>query len=158
MISLIVARARGGAIGKGNTIPWYAPEDLAFFKRETLGGAIIMGRNTWDSLPFKPLKGRLNIVVTTKGCDADVQFPTLEQALEAAHAQGYRRIYGVGGHGIYKALLPLADRLVVTEVGLDIEGADTFFPSFDPAQWRRVGTTDLRASDPSCTVHEYLRA
>ena len=67
MISLVVARARNGAIGRENTIPWHAPEDLKFFQRETLGGVIIMGRNTWDSLPFKPLKNRVNLVVSSKG-------------------------------------------------------------------------------------------
>jgi dihydrofolate reductase len=55
MLTLIVARARNGAIGKGNTIPWHAPEDLAAFQRETTGGALIMGRRTWESLPFRPL-------------------------------------------------------------------------------------------------------
>ena len=65
MLTLIAARARNGAIGKDGTLPWHIPEDLKFFKRETLGGAIIMGRRTWESLPFKPLKDRLNLVVTS---------------------------------------------------------------------------------------------
>lgn len=64
MLTLIVARARNSAIGKDNDIPWFAPEDLAMFKRETVGGAMIMGRNTWESLPVKPLKSRLNVVVS----------------------------------------------------------------------------------------------
>lgn len=65
MLTLIAARARDGAIGKDGQLPWHLPEDLAFFKRETLGGAIIMGRRTWESLPFRPLKERLNLVVTS---------------------------------------------------------------------------------------------
>ena len=71
MISLVVARAAGGAIGRDGDIPWFVPEDLAAFQRETRGGAVIMGRKTWDSLPVKPLKGRLNIVVTSGGVDAE---------------------------------------------------------------------------------------
>ena len=59
MLSLVVARARNGAIGQAGTIPWHAPEDLAFFQRETTGGAVIMGRNTWESLPLRPLPGRV---------------------------------------------------------------------------------------------------
>ena len=71
MITLIVARDRNGAIGKDNDIPWFAPEDLSFFMRETLGGACIMGRNTWDSLPVKPLKSRLNCLLYTSPSPRD---------------------------------------------------------------------------------------
>ena len=158
MITLIVARDRNGAIGRDNTIPWRAPEDLAFFKTETLGGAVIMGRNTWESLPFRPLKNRLNIVVSTRGVpDADHVFSDLESAMEFAEAQGHRRIYGMGGARIYEALLPRADRLLVTEVDLEVDAPDTFFPAFSGADWRQVGTALLRAEDPRCELHEYLR-
>ena len=158
MITLIVARDRQGAIGKDNTIPWRAPEDLAFFKNETLGGAVVMGRNTWESLPFRPLKNRLNLVVSTRGvADAEHVFPDLDSALEYAEQQGHRRIYGMGGARIYEALLPRADRLLVTEVALDVSEPDTFFPSFSEADWRRTGTFLLRGEDPRCVLHEYLR-
>ena len=86
MLSLIVARARNGAIGRGNTIPWHAPEDLAFFQRETTGGAILMGRNTWDSLPFKPLKNRLNIVVSRDAAVWETVAPSPQAAVEMAQA------------------------------------------------------------------------
>ncbi|WP_166416569.1 dihydrofolate reductase [Cochlodiniinecator piscidefendens] len=157
MITLIAARAHGGAIGKDNDIPWYAPEDLSFFKGETLGGAIIMGRNTWDSLPFKPLKNRMNLVVTSKGCDAEFQYSNLDDAVSAAYAAGYRRIYGVGGYQIYKSLLPKAHRLLLTEVDLQVDDADTYFPDFDGKEWDCIGSTPLRANDPRCDVFEYLR-
>lgn len=156
MISLIVARARGGAIGRGNTIPWHAPEDLAFFQRETTGGAIIMGRNTWDSLPFKPLKNRMNIVVTSQDTGAEHQARSLEEAIAMAEGAGHRRIYGIGGARIYAALLPLADRLLVTEVELDVPDADTFFPAFHEG-WRRVGGHVLREDGPRCVLGEWLR-
>lgn len=157
MISLVVARDRNGAIGKGNDIPWYAPEDLQFFKRETLGGAIIMGRNTWDSLPFKPLKDRLNIVVTSQGCSAENTCISVSQAVEMAYAQGYRRVYGIGGAGIYREMIDIADRLLITEVALSIDDADTFFPPFDADDWQIVGSSVLRIDAPKCTVFEYLR-
>jgi len=157
MLSLIVARARNGAIGKDNTIPWHAPEDLAFFQRETTGGAIVMGRKTWESLPFKPLKGRLNIVVSSDATLTDHVFPDVRHAVDFAHAQGYRRVYGIGGQGIYRALMDLADRLLITEVDLEIAGADAFFPDLDPGQWDHVGATPLRAAGPACVAHEYLR-
>lgn len=157
MISLIVARARNGAIGRGNTIPWHAPEDLKFFQRETAGGAVIMGRNTWQSLPFKPLKGRLNLVVSSQSGIAENVCASLEEAIETAQAAGHRRLYGIGGYRVYKELLPMAHRLLVTEVDLDVADADTFFPSFGEDQWRRIGQTPLRHAAPACVVHEYLR-
>ncbi|MCA8884467.1 MAG: dihydrofolate reductase [Rhodobacteraceae bacterium] len=157
MLTLIVARARNGAIGRNNTIPWHAPEDLAFFQRETTGGAIIMGRNTWDSLPFKPLKNRLNLVVSSRpGCDAQV-FGDLDAALGEAQAQGYRRVYGIGGARVYADLLPRADRLLITEVDLDVPDADTFFPPLVPSDWIELGRSGLRAASPACVAVEYLR-
>lgn len=158
MITLIVARARNGAIGRNNTIPWHIPEDLAFFKRETLGGAIVMGRNTWDSLPFKPLKERLNIVVSSRDDLGAHRVPDLDAALARARAEGYRRIYGIGGFRIYNDLLPRADRLLISEVDLTIDDADTFFPALDPADWSCRGETVLRDAGPRCTAVEYLRA
>ena len=157
MISLVVGRDRNGAIGKGNDIPWYAPEDLKFFKRETLGGAIIMGRNTWDSLPFKPLKDRMNIVVSSQGCAAEHVCANVREAVELAHLHKYRRVYGIGGAGIYREMIEIADRLLITEVDLDVEGADTFFPNFSDEIWRAIGHSDLSSDDPKCTVFEYLR-
>lgn len=157
MITLIVARDRNGAIGKDNEIPWYAPEDLAFFKRETLGGACIMGRNTWDSLPFKPLKNRLNLVVSSRGVDHDLVFKTLEAALSFAKNEACARVYGMGGFGIYHAMLPLADRLLITEVDLEIEQADTFFPEFDSSDWTEGSRMCLRSDGPRCDMVELLR-
>ncbi|UWQ51053.1 dihydrofolate reductase [Leisingera caerulea] len=157
MITLIAARARNGAIGKDNDIPWFAPEDLKAFQRETLGGAIIMGRNTWDSLPVKPLKNRLNLVVSSNPEAADIVLPSIEAAVEEAHAQGHRRVYGIGGEGIYRGMLGMADRLLITEVDLTIEEADAFFPEFDPDNWVKAGETVLRDSDPACLMVEYLR-
>ncbi len=157
MLSLVVARARNGAIGKDNLIPWHAPEDLAFFQRETTGGAIIMGRKTWESLPFKPLKNRLNCVISSDPTLTEHVFATPEAALDFARASGYARAYGIGGEGIYRALLPLADRLLITEVALDIPDADAFFPAFDAKDWQQLPPIPLRAESPTCIATEYLR-
>ncbi len=157
MISLIVARARNGAIGRGNTIPWHAPEDLKFFQRETSGSAIIMGRNNWESLPFKPLKGRLNLVISSQPDIAETVCGSLEEAITTAHDAGHRRLYGIGGYRVYKDLLPLAHRLLVTEVDIDVPDADTFFPEFGDDKWQLIGKTPLRSEAPGCVVHEYLR-
>lgn len=157
MITLIVARAHNGAIGRDNDIPWFAPEDLKFFQRETMGGAIIMGRNTWDSLPFKPLKNRLNIVVTSKGVGAEHEVTSVEDAIELARKQGYQRLYAIGGASIYAGMMPFAHRMLITEVDLDVPDADTFFPDFDPAEWREIGRTHIPNEGPTCEAVEYLR-
>lgn len=158
MLTLVVARARDGAIGLNGTIPWDAPEDLAFFQRETLGGAVIMGRRTWESLPRRPLPRRFNLVVSAQdvpGPDGCVRSVAL--ALDAARVAGHARVYGIGGAGIYAALMAQADRLLITEVDLEIPGADTHFPAFDAADWRVTQRLDLRALAPRCAVTEYLR-
>ncbi|WP_417473553.1 dihydrofolate reductase [Leisingera sp.] len=157
MITLIAARARNGAIGKDNDIPWFAPEDLKAFQRETLGGALIMGRNTWDSLPVKPLKNRLNLVVSSNPEAAETVLPSVTAAVAAAQVQGYRRIYGIGGEGIYREMLAMADRLLITEVDLEIADADAYFPDFSAQDWHRLGEQPLRAEDPACVMVEYLR-
>ncbi len=159
MLSLIVARARNGAIGRDNSIPWDIPEDLRVFQRETLGGALIMGRRTWESLPVKPLPRRLNIVVTSRALDDEVRTAaSVEDALSMAQDVGYTRLYGIGGAGIYRALLPRADRLLITEVDLQIPDADAFFPAFEPANWHLKTHLPLTTTPIPATLHEYLRA
>lgn len=157
MITLIAACARNGAIGRAGAIPWHAPEDLAFFKRETLGGAVIMGRVTWQSLPLRPLPGRENYIISHDITQGDLVFGSVSDALAHARAQGHHRIYGIGGARIYAALMDQAHRLLLTRVDLDVHDADTFFPDFDPTGWQRLQTTPLRRAQPACVVEEYLR-
>ncbi|WOI55501.1 dihydrofolate reductase [Palleronia sp. LCG004] len=157
MITLIVARARNGAIGKANQIPWHVPADLKLFQRETLGGAIIMGRNTWESLPVKPLKGRLNIVVSRDASLTETVVRTVEQAIELALTAGHMRIYGIGGEQIYREMLALTDRLLITEVDLTIEAADAFFPQFDRSEWQHLTEMPIESDDACCVAHEWIR-
>lgn len=157
MISLVVARALNGAIGKDNDIPWRLPEDLKSFQRETTGGAVIMGRRTWDSLPFKPLKNRLNIVVSRNADLAPHVVRDLSQAVGLAQAQGHNRIYGIGGEAIYREMLPIADRLLLTEVAVQIPDADAFFPDFDETDWREIARHPLPGDGPAATLRELLR-
>ncbi len=138
-LNLIYARARNGVIGRDNQLPWHLPEDLAHFKQTTLGCPVIMGRKTWDSLPprFRPLPGRLNIVITR---DTDWQAlgasvaHSLEQARNLCPAGGDAWV--IGGAQTYAQALPLASRVVVTEIDQDFEG-DTFAPTLD-SDWHEV--------------------
>ncbi len=138
-LHLIYARAANGVIGKNNALPWHLPEDMAHFKRTTLGCPVIMGRKTWDSLPpkFRPLPGRLNIVVTR---DAHWQAEGACRALSLEEAMALcpsgSDAWVIGGAQIYAAAMPLADSAVVTEIAQDFDG-DAFAPTFGP-QWRET--------------------
>lgn len=157
MITLVVARARNGAIGKDGDIPWHAPEDLKMFQAETMGGAIIMGRNTWDSLPFKPLKGRLNIVISRDTSLTEHVFGDIASAVEFAYAQGKTRVYGIGGQSIYAEMLPMAHRLMLTEVELEIDAADAFFPEIEEDKWIEQRRHVLRQDTPRCVLRDLIR-
>jgi dihydrofolate reductase len=138
-IGLLYAQARNGVIGQGGQMPWHLPEDLAHFKRTTLGAPVIMGRRTWDSLPprFRPLPGRRNIVITR---DAQWQATgaeratTLDEAL--ALGAGADTVWVTGGAEIFRLALPRAHVAVVTEIDADFEG-DTQAPELGPS-WREV--------------------
>ncbi len=138
-LHLIYARAANGVIGANNTLPWHLPEDLAHFKRTTLGCPVIMGRKTWDSLPpkFRPLPGRLNVVVTRQeGWQAEgaQSAASLEAAL-ALCAQA-SDTWVIGGAQIYAQALPLAHSVVVTEIDLHVAG-DAFAPVLGD-QWQEA--------------------
>lgn len=140
-VTLVVARARDGAIGRGNAIPWHLPEDLRHFKALTTGHALVMGRRTWDSIG-RPLPGRRSIVVTRDPAwqaDGAERAGSLEEALALAAVPvpgiAGDEVFVVGGGELYRLALPRATRAVVTEVALDITGADTFFEDLGPP-WR----------------------
>lgn len=151
-INLIYARARNGVIGANNSLPWHLPQDLAHFKRQTAGAPVIMGRKTWDSLParFKPLPGRINIVVTRKRdwhSDGALGADSLDWALAVAASQQPRPadVWVIGGAQLFAAALPLADRVVVTELDQDFAG-DVFAPILDD-EWREVSRQQQVAAD-----------
>lgn len=138
-LHLIYARARNGVIGRDNQMPWHLPEDLAHFKRVTLGQPVIMGRKTWESLParFRPLPGRVNIVITRQShwqAEGALRAGSIEEATrlcgDAAHA------WIMGGAEIYRQAEPLASTAVVTEIDQDFEG-DAFAPTLG-LDWREV--------------------
>ena len=135
-VALIAAVARNGVIGHANELLWTLPEDMAYFKRTTMGNPVIMGRKTWESIPprFRPLKGRTNIVVTRQATwrpEGALVAHGFEQALElalesaAANPHGLRA-FVIGGAELYALALPHADELVLTEIDRDYEGEARF--------------------------------
>jgi dihydrofolate reductase len=136
-IYLVAAVASNGIIGANGGLPWRLPEDLAHFKRLTLGHPVIMGRRTWESLKG-PLPGRDNIVVTrTPGYEA--AGAAVASSLEAALALcwGEPVAFVIGGSRLFAESLPLAAGLVMTEIERDFEG-DTRFPDYDRSRWKET--------------------
>jgi dihydrofolate reductase len=134
--TLILARAENGVIGKDGGIPWHISDDLKRFKALTMGGIVVMGRKTWDSLPKKPLPGRRNIVVTRDAAwRADgAETMTLEQALALPD------VFVIGGAEIYRGALGHADRMELTEVHKSFDGDARF--DFDGKEWREIARED----------------
>ena len=143
-LHLIYARATNGVIGVNGTLPWHLPEDLAHFKRTTLGCPVIMGRKTWDSIPakFRPLPGRTNIVVTRQGNWNENGARPAKNIPEALQiCEQIAHVWVIGGAQIYAQALPLAHTVVVTEIAADFEG-DAFAPRLGP-EWLEAARQDL---------------
>ena len=148
VLTVIVARALNGAIGHQNRLPWHLPEDLAHFKRTTMGKTIVMGRLTWESIG-RVLPGR-QMVVITRGKEplpAGVRrAASLAQAV--ADNANEDELFVIGGGRVYASALPIADRIIMTEVELS-PPADIFFPSPDPTDWQetsRVPATSVNGT------------
>ena len=159
-LHLIYARARNGVIGRENTLPWHLPEDLAHFKRLTLGCPVIMGRKTWDSLPpkFRPLPGRSNIVITRQTdwhSPGAIPAHSLEAALSlCAQAE---HVWVIGGAQIYAQALPLATTVELTEIDADFDG-DAYAPDL-AANWREhQRESHTAANGLSYSFVRYVRA
>ena len=136
LISLIVAMAQNGVIGRDNALPWRLPADLKRFKAFTLGKTVLMGRKTFESIG-RPLPGRDNLVLTRDRrwlASGVIVVHSVEQALTQA---GDKELVAIGGAQIYRLLMPFARRIYLTHVHADVPG-DTFFPDFDPTQWDDV--------------------
>lgn len=155
MISIIVAIDNKGAIGRRNDIPWHLSDDLKRFKSITMGHTVIMGKNTWDSLPFKPLKGRRNIVISksmakTPGCEI---VRSIDEAMNLVSSD--EQAYIIGGAGIYNQTIDKADQLIVTHVDLTVEDADRYFPEIGK-EWKAAETSDTHHDEVAGLDYKYV--
>lgn len=125
MIGVEWAQSSNGVIGRDGALPWRLPEDLKHFRELTSGATVLMGRRTWESLPprFRPLPGRRNLVLSRTPQEGVETFPELAQAFAAVSGD----VWVMGGEAVYRAALPFADRIVVTEIQEHFEG-DTYAP------------------------------
>ena len=157
-VGLIWAQSTSGVIGRDGTIPWHLPEDLARFKRVTMGHTVVMGRRTWDSLPtrFRPLPGRRNIVLTR---NSGLEAPGAEVvgSIDAINADG--QTWVIGGSEIYHLALAAATRCEVTEVEIDLrlEDDDVLAPVLDESWTGTSGDWHDSTSGLRDRVHSVQR-
>ena len=155
--NIIVAIADNNAIGKDNELLWHISEDLKFFKRQTLGWPVIMGRKTFESIG-RALPGRVNIVIS-RGFSTGEEVAvagSLEEAFKIAESTNLEKCFVMGGGQIYSQALQKADRLVVTHVHTVIEDADTFFPQIDPEIWKVAQRSELFTDEETGYTYEFV--
>ena len=158
-IILIAAVSKDKVIGKQGGIPWKIKEDLSFFKEKTLNSPIIMGRATFNSIG-RPLPNRLNIVMTrsVKNTEGVTEVTSVEKAIEAASInRDSSKVYIIGGENIYKEFLPIAHRMIITEVDLYIKDGDTFFPEWNISEWKEQSRDQREENGTRFSFVEYTR-
>jgi len=130
-LKLIVAMTKDRVIGKGNKMPWQIDEDLAYFKALTMGGAVIMGKRTYESIG-RPLPGRTNVVLSRNPDFKREKLVSLTSLQEAI--QKFPDAFIIGGANVFKQALPLVEIMYITQINAEIPG-DTMFPIFDASEW-----------------------
>lgn len=143
-LTLIAAHSLDSAIGRRGEIPWHYREDFEHFKRETIGASLIMGRTTYDSIG-RPLPGRRTVVLTRDSgwqADGTEVAHSAEEALELTADD--ELVFGAGGEQVYRALMPLASRQILTTIPLWVPDADAHYPAYAPEEWlvEREATSD----------------
>jgi dihydrofolate reductase len=160
-LSVILAAADNGVLGRDNALPWHLPEDLKYFKRVTLGKPVVMGRKTYESIG-RPLPGRTNIVVSRNSefnAEGVEVIASLREAIELAatiaDVDGQGELMVIGGAAIYSLAIPLAQRLYITEIH-DTPHGDVYLPKIEWSQWREVSREQHNngAFDYSFVVYE----
>ena len=155
-LSIIVAVAQNNAIGKNNDLLWHISEDLKRFKRLTSGNHVIMGKNTFYSLPVQPLPNRTNIVITDvpneiiEGC---VMAYSIEDAINKCDDS--KENFIIGGASVYRQFMPYANKLYLTKVHKDFEG-DCFFPEININEWNLISEEDCSSDKQNDFTYSYL--
>ena len=140
IISQIVAVSENWIIGRDNDLPWTMPDDMAWFKRVTMGHTVIMGRRNYEANGSQALPGRTNIVISRQKdlrLDDSMVVPTLESALEICKREEQEEVFIVGGGEIYRLSLPRTDRIYLTVIHTRLEG-DTTYPELNTEEWQNI--------------------
>lgn len=155
MLSIIVAIAENNAIGKAGDLLCHLPNDLQYFKRQTSGCTIVMGKNTFYSLPKRPLPNRRNIVMTGSTDFVYDQTEVAHSIQEVMDMVAEEEAFIIGGGMVYRQFLPLVDKLYITHIHHTWEDADTFFPEIDPAIWQCVSEERHEADEKNPYAHTF---
>ena len=148
MLSIIVAIDQNNAIGYRNQLLCHMSADLRHFKQITTGHTVVMGRNTFFSLPRHPLPDRLNLVLTdVDDIEGGVMLHSLDEVLEYSRAHADEELFVMGGASVYSQLMPHADRLYITHIHHAFSPVDVYFPTIDARQWRSVTCDDHFETD-----------
>ncbi|MFW2178309.1 MULTISPECIES: dihydrofolate reductase [unclassified Moraxella] len=163
-VAQIVAHDRNRAIGKNNQLPWHISEDLQHFKRLTENSIVIMGRKTFESMGAKPLPNRTNFVITTDlayqtDFDNVIIFHNLDDALtqgaSLAHGKGLDTIWVIGGQKLFEQSMLFTDRLEITEVDTEVQGADVFYPVM-PSDFVKVSASEPKTDGKSGLGFQFI--
>ena len=156
MISMIASVGRKLEIGKNNQLIWRIPEDMKFFKNTTMGHTVIMGKNTFLSLPGD-LLGRKMIVLSSSSVDKDVMVVNDIKEILDKYLDSEEEVFIIGGAFVYKQFIDYADKLYLTEIDDECLSADTYFPSFDKNEWEKVIINTGSHDDLRFQMCKYIR-
>ena len=148
-IAIVVAYDKNRGIGTGGDLPWgrSLPADLAHFKELTTGGAVVMGRKTYESIGGRPLPNRKNIVLSTDEVVGAIGAKNFAQALQLASEEPNQDIFVIGGERVFVEALPEVDTIYATEVDYSFSDADVFFPQINVNQWEEISRTSQKANE-----------
>ncbi len=155
-ISMIAAMTEDRVIGIKNTLPWKLPNDMKWFRQNTMGKPIVMGRKTFESFGAKPLPGRTNIIITRDEnyqAEDSIVVHSVEDAIKAVG--DVDEVMIIGGASFYEQMLPRADRLYLTFVHAQLDG-DAWFPEIDNKDWNRVEKIDHKSDDKNRYAHSFI--
>ena len=155
MISMISSVGKNRELGKKNSLIWHFKDDMRFFKNTTMGHTVVMGSNTYKSLPGD-LPGRHIIVVSFDPVDGVDCVNSIESIIER-YQNNDEEIFICGGASIYKQFLPYASKMYLTEIEASDSGADTFFPEFDKTEWKKTLIEEHDQNDIHFKMHLYER-
>ena len=154
MISIIVAYAKGRVIGKNGSIPWRLPNDSQYFKRVTTGHTVVMGRKTFESLR-RPLPNRRNVVLTSSSTFAAPGVEVVHNVDDVLVMGRHDDVFIIGGEGVYRQFLEVADRLYITEIDVEVDG-DTFFPEWDREAFTLVSAQPGILDERNTLPHKFF--
>lgn len=149
IISAIVAMSTNRVIGRDGDLPWHLPRDMKYFKATTMGHHVIMGRTNFASMDYRPLRGRVNIVLTRDPffiTSSALVMHSIEEALSYAQEAGETEAFIIGGGEIYRQSMHLLDKIYLTEVITSLSG-DTYFPEIDHSEWELASSEEFPADE-----------